>query len=312
MEYLLSPDDGLRHRTPEPEYFAADGLRARGNGVWAKDKLSFLDDYGPVALQATRGMRDRWYIDLFAGPGINVDKHNVRDEWPGSALRAVRMHGTVDVTRGFEHAVLVNRDRRDHAALVARMDRLAGLGQLVTPRSGIDVVQGDSNTLVASIMRRIHPRAYAFVMADIEAPSQLPWSTVEALRAHGHRSVDLYVLFPLDMGLNRMLSHNVDSLEQCAPTLNAFFGCEDWRPIWERRQRREIRGSVMRTELMKLYIRRLKAVPWRHAGVARYVKRKGRAGLYHMLYATDHDVGGKLARWAAERPIREIGQAELF
>ena len=32
---------------------ASDGLRARKNGAWAKEKLSFLDEFVPPALQAT-------------------------------------------------------------------------------------------------------------------------------------------------------------------------------------------------------------------------------------------------------------------
>src|SRR6185503_18513669 len=58
--------------TPLPDVIAQDGLPARDSGRWGLTKLSFLDDYCPAALQATKRKLQRCYVDLFAGPGINV------------------------------------------------------------------------------------------------------------------------------------------------------------------------------------------------------------------------------------------------
>ena len=59
----------VRTRRSGEIVLAADGLSARINGEWAEAKLSFLDYYAPVAIDATEQKHRRVYIDLFAGPG---------------------------------------------------------------------------------------------------------------------------------------------------------------------------------------------------------------------------------------------------
>src|SRR5689334_2765107 len=89
-----------------------DGLRARKAGEWAHEKLSFLDEFIPAALQATGVAREvgkrpkveRWYIDLFAGPGRNVVEET-GEEFAGSAIRALSMSAIKDPSVHFTHAV---------------------------------------------------------------------------------------------------------------------------------------------------------------------------------------------------------------
>ena len=55
---------------------------------------------------------------------------------------------------------------------------------------------------------------------------------------------------------------------------------------------------------------RLKALGWQHVLVARDVRRTGDAGLYQMIYASNHPAGGRIARWSADRP--DDNQQSLF
>lgn len=293
---------------PKDSVIAGDGLPARRSGAWAREKLSFIDDFVPPGLQATRAKRDRWYVDLFAGPGKNVD--DAGKEFDGAALRALRASATTDERVAFTRAVLVNLDPQDHASLTARVDTLAERGELRPLRRNVELLNADANGVVHRIMRDIHDRAYAFVMADIEAPRQLAWSTVAALKSHGHRSVDLFVLFPLDMGLNRMLSYRTETVEESADTLTRFFGCEDWRPLVEQRVT-DAQSPAFRRSLLELYIHRLQGLGWKYVTVVRDVKRVGDSGLYKMIYASNHPAGRNLGEWSADRR-RQQDQTELF
>lgn len=77
---------------------APDGLIARVNGPWAKVKLSFLGEYGPVALKATMRKATRVYVDLFAGPGLNsLTGTGAGQIIEGSPLRAIELR-TADAT----------------------------------------------------------------------------------------------------------------------------------------------------------------------------------------------------------------------
>lgn len=283
------------------DLLASDHLIARNNGAWAKDKLSFIDEFVPAALQATQRKLQRCYVDLFAGPGKNVDEDRAGEEFDGSSLRALRACAHSDPRVYLTHRKLVNLDRVDHDALSRRIDLMAEKGELRTARKNVELINGDANQVVHRIMLSIDVKAYVFVMADIEAPKQLSWNTIKALKAHGHESVDLFVLFPLDMALNRMLSYRKETIEESASVLTSFFGTDEWRALVERRMT-NAQSAELRRNILALYVERLRSLGWAHVLVARDVKRRGECGLYKMLYASNHPAGKDIASWSAEQP----------
>ena len=292
------------------DIIASDGLIARNNGPWAKDKLSFIDQFVPAALQATQQKLERCYVDLFAGPGKNVNDSVSGEEFDGAALRALRATSPSARKTHFTKATLVNLDADDHAALTARVDALDQAGALRPRRKNVALLNGDANHVVHRVMTAIDTRAYVFVFLDIEAPKQLSWATLQALRMHGHDSVDLFTLFPLDMALNRMLSYRQETVEQSASVLTKFFGTDAWRPLLSERvtdaQSRELRRAIL-----DLYLNRVRALGWKHAIVVRDVKRVGDSGLYKMIYASNHPAGHDIAQWSAEQPRRR-DQLDMF
>lgn len=279
---------------------ASDGLRARRNGRWGKEKLSFFDDFLPAALKATGAKLQRHFVDLFAGPGLNVDPAT-GEEFEGSTIRVLRSAAHADDSLHFTHAVFVNKDSDDQDALRSRVERLRKSGGCRVPEEHVEFVNADANLAVNHIMRRIHPKAYALVFADITRPSHWKCSSVRALRNHGHTSVDLYMLFPSHMAINRMTSFNSQTLEESRPVLNEFFGTEDWEGLAAKRQT-NAQSRDLRRALLALYMNRLHGLGWQHVLVARDVRRTGDAGLYQMIYASNHPAGGRIARWSAERP----------
>lgn len=275
---------------------ASDGLPARRNGVWAKEKLSFIEEFGPPALKATERISQRYFVDLFAGPGKNIDPES-REEFEGGALRALRMTAVNEARLYFTHAKLVNLDADHHAALRTRVARIHEKNELRTPLSHIEDLLADANQVVHRIMRSIHQRAYVFVFADTTAPRLLPWATIKALKQYEHRSVDLLMLFPLDMGLNRILPYAGDPPE---PILDAFFGCDDWRRIYAERVT-SAQSAMMRKRLLELYMNRMRDLGWRFVRPTRDIKRTGDVRLYNMIYATNHEAGDRIASWSARR-----------
>lgn len=273
---------------------AADGLRARENGEWAEKKLSFLEHFVPPALEATRRKVDRVYIDLFAGPGINVRGDG--KEFTGSALRVLPMHAPHDEAVHFTDAVFVNLSRLDNEALTERIQQAVRDGRSRVPESRIQILKEDANRAIPDILKRFHARAYLLVFADIEAPRQWPWTSVAALRAQGHASVDLYMLFPLEMGITRMLAYRDDERSKYGGALTCFFGSDAWRPIVDRRAT-VAQATECRRELLELYLSQLRKL-WKYAGSVADVRLRGRQGLYRMLFATDHDAAANISAWA--------------
>jgi three-Cys-motif partner protein len=267
--------------------------------------LSFLDEYLPPALQATIRKKQVVYVDLFAGPGMNID--DTGKEFEGAALRALKTHAQANADRGFSHAFLVNLDQPADAALRERTENHCADGHCLVPLTEVNFLNEDANEVVHAIMRRIDVKAYVFVFADIEKPNQLPFDTVRALKLHGHSSVDFCVLFPDDMALRRMLPYAREKLRPNVPALNRFFGTETWLSLWERRKS-EAQSPELYRALQELYGNQLRAQGWKHVVETRYVRREGEAGLYKLLLASNHDAAKRLASWSEQ----QRGRVNLF
>lgn len=274
---------------------ASDGIRARLNGAYAREKLRFLDQFGPPALEISGKKLDRVYLDLFAGPGLSVDEAGA--EFVGSPLRAVGMTSTQG-RHAFTAAHLVNMHPADHAALEARIRAMEARQTLRVPARKVILHNEDANVAVSQVLRGIHPKAYIFTFADIEGVRDLPFETLQRLCAT-HTSVDLYVLFPLSMTVNRLISvANGTHTERHAAGLTAFFGTEAWRQLVEARIT-DAQSPALRAGLEDLYVRQLRQL-WKHAGRVADVRRRGSQSLYRMLFATNDENAKRLAQWFAD------------
>lgn len=291
----------------EKTLLASDGLVAREAGDYARRKLSFIDFYAPLAIDATEKKHRRRYLDLFAGPGMNLIRET-SEEVESGALRVLASRGRKHPERSFDEAFLVNLDPADHAALKSRVETAVARKRCWVPPSCIHHELGDANELLPRLLARCHQLDYILVFADIEAPRQLPWQTVEKLTASGHGSVDLYVLFPLGMGLNRLMPYG-EMPPGHEAIITAFFGTDEWRPILADRVTKA-RSPECQRRLEDLYLRRL-GTRWRCAFKLFDVMQVGQRGLYRMLFATSHPAGEKIASWASAQ-VQGLDQTELF
>lgn len=286
---------------------ARDGLVARVNGTWAKEKLSFLEEYMPPALQATKRFAERHYVDLFAGPGINVGENG--REFDGGALRVVRATAQAEPEVGFTHATFVNVHGPSHDALEERLHNDCAGGRCVVPYASIRCVPGDANELVGEIMAGIPRNAYVFVFADIEAPTQLPFDTVRAIRAHGPRALDFCVLYPHAMALPRLLPYERGKLTPTVGAMTSFLGTERWLEAWTERIT-EADSPALQRRVQELYEEQLRSLDWEHVVEPRLVRRGGKAPLYKLLLASNHIAGKKLAEWSKGKQVaRERGES---
>ena len=180
------------------------------------------------------------------------------------------------------------------------------------PRERIQLIRGDTNLIIGEVLRAIDRSAYVLAFADPDNPSQLPWTTIQSLRTYGPSRIDLYVLFPLDMALGRMMSYNTDATEVNANALTEFFGGEEWRPIAEHGRMSESRSPQMRNAILKLYMSKLRDLDWPYVRLAREITRRGEQRLYKMLFATANKAAANIGLWAAEQTRRDRGTLDLF
>lgn len=281
---------------PKGYVFAKDGLLARDQGAWARDKLSFLEKYATPALGATTKKRgETWYLDLFAGPGRNVSTDG--EEFAGSPIQMLGavFHGKDGNDQRFGSFVFCNIEERDHAALQMRVDReVARLGRLPTR---VNMVLGDSNKELPKILANIPTYAYLLVFADIEGPSNLQFETLRILR-RAHESVDLYVLWP-GQWLTRTIPYKRNAFaKSMEPMLNAYFGTKEWQEIRDRRLTSAQQEQAQR-EWRDLYLRQLGTL-WSKVEVIKTVVRI-RHELYDMIFASNHEAAWRIAGSASAR-----------
>lgn len=156
-------------KSRNPTLKASDGLRARDNGAWAREKLEFLERFAPPALKVAQRKLTRHVLDLFAGPGINMLRGSTT-ELEGSPLRALALHADGDTSRRFTHATFVNRNRADHRTLQERVSRRMTTRRSLIPAANVRCVHGDANELLPELLAGIHQKAYVFAFAEITAP----------------------------------------------------------------------------------------------------------------------------------------------
>ena len=285
---------------------AKDGLLARKTGDYAREKLDWLEEYFRAALSATTKKLDRAYVDLFAGPGVNLSG---RLEFEGSPLRALRARGGGQRGPAFTEAFLVNADLAQHQALQKRVSHLVERGESTVSSDKTTLIHGDANLEISGIMQRLHSDAYVFVFADLERPSQFPWKSVEALKAHGHSSVDFYVLFPLEMGIRRRLPYSTGHVLGGGADLTAFFGTDEWKRILSDRTTGS-QSPQFHRGITQLYCAQLQK-HWDSAKPVLEVNLRGQHGLYRMLFATSHEAAERIST-AVARKMKEKGQLKLL
>jgi three-Cys-motif partner protein len=292
------------HHLPNQDYFCRDGLRGRASGEWARTKLKFLDDYLPPAIAVTHKFRRRWYLDLFAGPGCNIDRDRNYAEFDGSPLRALTYYMPRRPEIALTDAVLVNKDAEDHRALEVRVDRVCTAGESRIVRNRIRIRNDDTNLILPEIMSQIPARDYVFAFADITGIAHWPFASVEELRRN-HSSIDFYMLFPLEMTLIRKLSYREEMTARYENDLTSFFGGQDWT-VHHRQRQTPADTDQLKRDITELYLQKLRTL-WSYAEVQHTISMADNRPLYRMIFASNHPIASELAKWQ-----KGNSQAELF
>ncbi len=272
-----------------------DGLPMRPSGVWATEKLHYVQRYVEVFCTA---MRKRWpvrcYVDLMAGPG----KNRVRQTDQvllGSPLIALT------ATHPFTDFYFAEADRSNYAALVERCSA-SDLS------SRVQCELGDANLLVNQLVLKLARKApNSLNMAFLDPQGlELHWSTIAKLAAV--QRMDLIINYPLG-GLNRVMRNVYDSTHENA--VDRLFGDRTWREIYIENTIRK-RGLVHR-ELIDLLRTKLSNLGYQVVAdspepLMRNVARK--APLYRLLFASKHPLGSTF--WAEINRVDAHGQRRLF
>jgi three-Cys-motif partner protein len=206
-------------------------------GDWTAEKLDRVRKYLEAYLTALKKQRFHLiYIDAFAGTGYRTlqrsDSTTTELLFPelaepeserfvnGSARNAL------EIQPGFDEYIFIEKDQ----ARCAELEKL--LEEYPVHRDSIRVVNAEANSYLLRLCREtdwLRKGVRAVLFLD-PFGMQVEWDTIKAIAETS--AIDLWVLFPLGIGPNRLLKRdgNIDLVLR--RRLDTFFGTGDWYDIF--------------------------------------------------------------------------------
>jgi len=207
-----------------------NGKAHRFGGDWTTAKLEVLKGYLEGYTHALKNTSFiKGYIDAFAGTGYrDGGRDNAEDlglllpdlaeEEPqklldGSARLALK------IDPRFDKYIFIERSAK-------RCAELDALKQEFPDKAvDIEVRQGDANQEIQDLCDKDWSSHRAVLFLDPYG-MQVEWATIEAVAET--KAIDLWLLFPLGIGVNRLLKKSGDIPEAWRARLNVLLGTEDW------------------------------------------------------------------------------------
>ena len=253
---------------------AQDGLPARVSGLWAREKLFFVERYMQIF---NAGMKKKWptrgIVDLMAGSGLCIEGDGLDAEFQGSPLLAL------DTDPPFTHAVFIEADERLCDALQARILKQTTPNPVVLQRSCNDPF------VLEQIRKHIPSHALCLAFADMLG-LEVEFETVRRLSEN--RKVDWLITFQVS-DLTRNAREAVKDTAH-GKRFDAFFGGGGWREIVRRFDAGERGGRELADALTTFYIEQLMRIGYAHVAQLHELMRNSKnAPLYRLILAGKHE-----------------------
>lgn len=205
-------------------------------GNWTEVKLDCLKKYLVAYRKIFTGNAKArylttWYVDAFAGtgsraaPDASPQTPLFLDVYGDNAEPAAFRDGSAKIALGlpgpFDNYLFIEERRK-------RVQELSATVALDFPSLLPRCIfkQGDANEVLTAWCREQDwSKTRAVVFLDPYG-MQVSWSTIEALAAT--KAIDLWYLFPLGMGVSRLLRRDASINEPEQKRLDDLFGTRDW------------------------------------------------------------------------------------
>jgi three-Cys-motif partner protein len=197
-------------------------------GKWTQEKLEKVGNYLQTYSTALKNQSfRRVYVDAFAGTGYvnfkekqsnsllfpEFEESEVQDFVVGSAQIAL------NINPPFDEYIFIEKDTSRFSELENLKKDFPHLASRILPQSE------DANNFLQSFCKTNWSNKRAVVFLDPYG-MQVKWETIEAIAKT--QAIDLWILFPLGVAVNRLLKRNGDISESVKQRLDEMFGTEDW------------------------------------------------------------------------------------
>lgn len=213
----------------------SDGTRNIFGGDWTREKLQMLGDYLSAYTTIMKEQPFRFgYIDAFAGTGYIREEPGPDEETLFPVVEEEErkfLKGSVrtalEVKPPFDAYVFIEQNEEAYDELVQIRDDYS--------EKDITCINQDANEwLMDRCLNSNWDRHRAVVFLD-PFGMQVKWETVRAIA--DTEAIDLWILFPLGIGANRLLTKDGNIPEGWRQRLTEVFGTDEWEDrFYETRQ----------------------------------------------------------------------------
>jgi three-Cys-motif partner protein len=278
------------------------GSAHRFGGDWTDEKLAAIGKYLSAYTTALTGKFKLAYIDAFAGTGYRTSS-NSGDEanlvFPDLATTetAKMLDGSASIalktTPRFDKYIFIERDAARCAALAELRRDFPDLA------ADIDIRQGEANTEIQALAK-LNWRAHRAVLFLDPYGMQVDWKTIRAVA--GTHAIDLWLLFPLGIGVNRVLTRSGEIPPAWRPSLDRLLGTTGWwdafykvttiKNLLGEEERRVEKASV--DVIGRYFVERLRSV-FEQVSEPKVLKNKTNCPLYLLCFAAGNPRGAPIA-----------------
>lgn len=196
-------------------------------GNWTTDKIERVRKYLAAYMQI---MKDRnfsvAYIDAFAGTGyVNTKQKMIKDLFPEFAESEVQnfIKGSariaLEIQPSFNKYIFIEKNKKHFAELQKLKVEFPSLSDRIVP------INADANKYIIDLCRRDWTKHRAVMFLDPYG-MQVNWETIKAIAST--QAIDLWILFPLGVAVNRLLKRNGDIRLGRKKRLDSIFGDSNW------------------------------------------------------------------------------------
>ena len=288
-------------------------------GNWTDAKLSVLAEYLQAYTTAlSRQSFVTGYIDAFAGTGYRepMRDRDGTDSPQGLLFPDLATSDTQTLLDGsarialqinprFSRYVFIERNAQRCSHLTALKHEFPALAK------DIQILQGDANTHIKDLCKRSWKTHRAVLFLDPYG-MQVEWQTIEAIART--KAIDLWLLFPLGMGVNRLLPRSGNIPAGWRRRLDLLLGTTDWYDEFYRVQaspdlfvgeQAHVIKATMAT-IAKYFVKRLKSIFPEVTEEPGILKNSSNNPLYLFCFAAGNPRGGKIGLKIANDILKVI------
>lgn len=198
-------------------------------GAWTTEKLDILTNYINAYTNALKGQKfNKIYIDAFAGTGYRTPKQKVSTQGvliksENNEIDARFLSGSARIalqaTTPFDRYIFIEKNTKRCKGLNALKAEFPELADRIT------IIKADANQILTDLCSDLTNNCRALLFLDPYG-MQVGWDTIKKIAES--QKIDLWYLFGLGGGLNRLLKNDGKITPMQKQTISNVLGTTDW------------------------------------------------------------------------------------